>query len=487
MSPNRKIKINIFIGNKSSSRKCRMASSALARPVLYRASTASSMVPVASRTEQKQQQSLPVQPAQPVQPAMPVVRPPSTGAGDILGAKHERKYPQGELPAASRYRMEKRQRHAKERRSHMAKQSAGKPAVMKYTGITRLLPHIRPAITELCRVTRTYRSTIFPVNNVNGQTYTGAGFSFQGTYDGVGDTINPLIMAGGPASGVNTQVVFQNLSAEFAWFANVFRYSRIKKLEMHVMRMPAAVMQFVGPNGAGGVQQLGNPGNFLDPGIIGLFPWSGQPGIVNYTDGTLSAVDWDDWNRTEPKVVTPATSKFGNTQQTVMCVPPVSIVAIPDQARDSGDFIIEYLPTQTVDISDFRTGETNFNSFGHVLYWYYPMNSGAASNQAKLACWWEVEFDYWGLQRITGVPLEEDDPAYSDGVNAQLAAVGLQKDNIEFKHRPVKQVQQSEKVLTGNGVEDAVAVAIRQKHEEEERLKSEVRTLVEDYVEVTKK
>lgn len=447
---------------------------ALARQQSRTASTARIMGQVAISTAQpqKQQQS---------QPA-PVLAPERL-CTDAAGMAVVAKPLLGERKDSAWNKMKRRGDRAR-----LAKHSAGRSHILKYTGITRLLPHIRPAITELCRVTRTYRSTIFPVNNVNGQTYTGAGFSFEGTYDGVGDTIYPRIMAGGPASGVDTQVVFQNLSAEFAWFANVFRYSRIKKLEMHVMRMPAAVMQFVAPNGEGGVEQLGNPGNFLDPGIIGLFPWSGQPGLVNYTDGTLSAVDWDDWNRTEPKVVTPATSKFGNTQQTVMCVPPVSIVAIPDQARDSADYIIEYLPTQTVDIYDFRTGETNFNSFGHVLYWYYPMNSGAASNQAKLACWWEVEFDYWGLQRITGVPLEEEkDDDYSDGVNAQLAAIGLQKDNIEFKRRPVKQVEQSGKVLTGNGVEDAAVVAIRMKHEQEERLKSEVRTLVEDYVEVTKK
>lgn len=350
----------------------------------------------------------------------------SAGSKPLLGAPdehmHEHKH---------HHHGGKRQRHdyaghyssARERNGNTLRGSG------EHYKTTAFRPFIRDDEQARSYVTRCYQTNSIIFENTNGDDNTGRAFSFRGTWDPTGNgSIAARVYYGGPAGGTDSTVRFANLDSESSWFCNVFRYVKIKKFQINVTRMPAQAMigTLVVPGtdpGSTQVVQNGYQSNMMDPGYIVLRPWAGEPAVASYADGTLSSEEWPDYMRHKEKVVRPAASEHGAQQVMKMCVQPISLVDLAEDSVDStGDIQYEYVPTPSVDVARLKTNMSTLNSFGILLWWYYPAASGAVTGAFKIAFNFTVELAWYGLNIPTGIPTAvlPAGQVYEDDIRAEL-------------------------------------------------------------------
>lgn len=290
-------------------------------------------------------------------------------------------------------------------------------------GHTHHMPRIDMKGSAYSRVRRAYRTNVVKLGNTNGSSYSGVGCSFKGTYDATNDTISPHVNYGGPVNGTTVPgIVFPNLPEEYAWFSKVFQYARITKFQMNVVRFPQMIMQGLAPDGSGNNQNVGWNGSLMDPGVIVLRPWAGETNEASFTDGSLSGTNLIDHQRRRLAKTFKACSPHGDQEIAYQCVRPFSVVDLDEDAQDGPTEVI-YKPTGAVEYGRFRTAQETHNSYGHILYWYYPMCSAATTNTLQLGLYWEVEFEWFGMQVPQGLP-EPDLPegqVYEDDAKAQFA------------------------------------------------------------------
>lgn len=240
---------------------------------------------------------------------------------------------------------------------------------------------------------------------------------------GADATTGPRIVRGGPTaadyvtSPMTNAAGWTDWNNDFYMFSNIFRYSKLEKLEMIVKR---------GTYTEAGIGVDSNPmQNWsiqnLDRGVLYMAPWSGEPGIVNsYTSGagamTTSATNgarnvqfWESL---------PGVVKFDMNAKMVqdpfemksVCIKPCQPQVV-EQSNSSGnpvtgaDSVVIYSGMPVVDQYGFVAGTQNHNAFGFTLYWYHPdfygigVGSGAANT--SIPPWIDIKFratmTYWGL------------------------------------------------------------------------------------------
>lgn len=409
-----------------------VATRALAVPSMVRGvspmgAAAHSLAQLSVRASPTPQQ---VQQAQPVvgPPVAPMPRAHSSVSGapmparPILGMERETK---GDHEMQD-VRGEKRRRnshgyshhHSENGRSHHSRHETG-----VHYGATAFRPFVRDDEASKGYVKRAYQSNAVIVSNVNSTDAQGSALSVQFPYDSTNDYLTALIMGGGPATGTNVGVAFPRLSDETCWFMKVFKYVKFTKFQINVTRMPQAVMlntmTLLDSDNKTNVVQNAYQSNAMDPGYVCLRPWAGEPQVASFTDGTLSSDLWEDHMRHKEKVVFPACSSRGAQQVKSMCVQPISVAVIAEEASDSGELQYEYKPTPAVDVARIRSGKETLNSYGIVWFWYMPAASGAVDEAFKLSFTFDIELAFFGLNIPTAAPAPglpdghvwEDDPA----------------------------------------------------------------------------
>lgn len=310
--------------------------------------------------------------------------------------------------------------------------------VGEFTGHWSQQERIRPTNADHVRVKRAYRSANSIFQNTTATEYDGAGFSFRFVYDGEADTIVPAVMLGSPQNGTDTTIRFPNAHEESRWLSATFRYVRLNKIQMTVVRAQQSMMMPTMVEGDGSIVQVGMAGNgSRDPGRIMIRPWAGQPDMVSFTTGQLVEFDWTDNFRKKLKVTAPATSPGGVQKPLTMTLTPVQVNISPNDG-DIGDGIVRYIRTPTCEWSDIVTGASNLNSFGFIWFWHHPSLVGAITGLIKLDVFWEIELEWFGLVHPEGVPLIADAESkeeakgviFSDSKEAMIALATGQPANI---------------------------------------------------------
>lgn len=307
--------------------------------------------------------------------------------------------------------------------------------VGRYTGHWTPQRPIRPSKTDHVRVTRSYRSTNAYFQNTVAVPQAGAGFSFKFDYDGNSDWLVATVNLGSPINGTSVGVSFPNFSEETHWLQAMFRYVRITKLQMTIVRAQQSVMVPTMVEGDGSIVQVGMAGNgSRDPGRILIRPWAGQPDMASMSTGVLTEYDWTDNYRRKVKVTAPAASPGGVQKALTMTVSPVQVNVSPNNGN-IGDGIVSYIRTPTCEWSNIVVGASTLNSYGFIYYWNSPGLVGAITGMYKLDVFWEFEVEWFGLMHPEGVPAieeaekkaKEEGVIFSDSKEALIAEVSGQK------------------------------------------------------------
>lgn len=365
-------------------------------------------------------------------------------------SKHHRMDHDGEAEAAYRRLHHKRRRmnggkfHMQRYAFHRLKGSDGPGEARGDRG--QLQGPVHEVLADHNYVRRTYTSDrVYRISNLNTVQYNANAWTLNFVFDTVTATAHAEIMLGSPQQGVGTPtgVLFQNLEDEFQALTNVYRYFKITKFQMTIDKLPQAVYipsQAV-PTVATNQQQGGTWTNMGDPGRMLMRPWTGCPGVANYSSGALTAVDWDDHNRFATKRVESAMGHVDHPMK--CCVVPIQPVIIPDapSAADvSGS--VRYDAVPAIDISNFSTGACEASCYGIIQYWYFPACQNAVTGFLSTTCSWEIEIEYFGLKpptAFTPAPMAlPAGQAYVDSQDALIASVTGQQ--LELVPKPVKPV-----------------------------------------------
>lgn len=233
----------------------------------------------------------------------------------------------------------------------------------------------------------------------------------------------PRMVRGGPTatdyftSPVTGPAGWTEWNNDFYMFSNIFRYSKLEKLEMIVKR---------GNYSLAGIGVDSNPMQnwaiqSYDHGVLYMAPWSGEPGIVNnYTTGggamttsaTNGARNVQFWESLPGVVKFDMNSDLdkGSYEMRSVTIKPIQPQVV-EQSNSSGDpvtgadSVVIYSGMPTVDQYGFVAGTQNHNAFGFTLYWYHPdfngISAGNGAANTSIPPWIEIKFratmTYWGL------------------------------------------------------------------------------------------
>lgn len=305
---------------------------------------------------------------------------------------------------------------------------------------------VRPVVTDHNFVRRTYTSDrAYTISNLSTVRYNANAWTLNFVFDAVTNSAHAEVMLGSPQQGVGTTtgVLFQNLEDEFQALTNVYRYFRVTKFQMNISKLPAPVYmpsQPV-PTVPTNQQQGGTWTNAGDPGRYLLRPWTGAPGVANYSTGGLTAVDWDDHARFANAKIE---SAVGHVDHPIKyAVTPIQPVIISDNASVADPTgVVQYEPVPAIDISNFSTGACEASCYGIIQYWYFPACVNATTGFLATSCTWEIEVEYFGLKPPTAyTPAPAALPqgqAYVDSKEALIAS--MTGDAIELVPKPAKVV-----------------------------------------------
>lgn len=296
-------------------------------------------------------------------------------------------------------------------------------------------------------VRRTYCTNgVLSLANTNGTPFAGRGFSLVFEYDTANNTVLAEIYQGAPqqAVGTATTLNFENLQDEFQHFMNIFRYFKLTKFQVGIARLPMAVYtpSQASPNvpSTGDQQQGAVWSNMGDPGVMIVRPWAGTPGNASYADGTLTGQDYTDHARYKEKMIFRMDDRKSNRPKTY-CVKPVQPILIDESAGDLAvtSSTIKYQPTPAIDMSNFKViNSLQANSYGMIVFWYFPDCINASSGFLSTDLWFEIEVEYFGLENPAAfVPPAAEGTVYSDSKEA-LAAVlsGVNPDVVDKPPKP---------------------------------------------------
>lgn len=241
---------------------------------------------------------------------------------------------------------------------------------------------------------------------------------------GVDGTVGPRVVRGGPtATDYMTQSMlfpegWTEWNNDFYMFSNIFRYSKLNKLELLIKVTPHNQSGYVGVDQS---PYTNNAIAYQDPGVLYVAPWSGEPGIVNsytagagvMTSGAANGASNVNFWESKPGVRKIDMGKgYTRDQYQIYSFPvePIQPVEIA-QSDNSGnpivgaDTVINYDRSPTVDQFSFVSGAQNHNAFGWTLYWYHPDFSGMVTTtggaNTVIPPWIEIKFrgemTWWGL------------------------------------------------------------------------------------------
>lgn len=339
------------------------------------------------------------------------------------------------------------------------------PDVAPNSGASRRVLYTRPVrmrSSAFCRVTRSYESTfpltgqapnnpntagiystpwlaMFPGNwNTGSSTdgvfaasttvneFDGVAFSLNFTkasVTGVTDATGPRMVRGGPTaiatagSPVTSHMTsgggWAEWNQDFVQFSNIFRYSKLDKLELRIKMPNITRGTDPGVNATTWTNQNGN----MDLGVLYVAPWAGEPGVVNnyvtgngalvnsFTNGNTAPLDWE---RMPGVIKVPLLSDRNDNPFRIITVPikPVQpIVEIQSDASGqpilTGDEVVQYQSMPAVDIYAFIADEASHSCFGFKMFWSHPELAGVVTSQTNMPPWIEVNFratmTWWGL------------------------------------------------------------------------------------------
>lgn len=262
----------------------------------------------------------------------------------------------------------------------------------------------------------------FPTSTTIGRS-DGVAISFhfdESIVTGVTDSVGPRIVRGGPT---NTSYLTSAMTQDYGWvqwnndfymFSNIFRYSRLEKLELIVRRPPHNVDGYTGVDSS---PYTNNSVIYQDRGMLYVMPWAGQTGIVaDYTtgEGQLNSSQANGINNAMYFEQQPGVAKFpmsrpksGYDQFEIRSFPikPIQPTFVDQQSNTGPDSQITFGRAPVVDGYHFTAGTQNHNCFGWVLHWDHPDFNGIATttgaNNTVIPPWIDIKFratmSYWGL------------------------------------------------------------------------------------------
>lgn len=272
---------------------------------------------------------------------------------------------------------------------------------------------------------------------------------------GVTAATGPRVVRGGPTStdyvtSPMTQTTWNGWSAwnnDFFQFLNIFRYSKLDKLEL-LIKLPN-FNRGLDPGSSGG-NYTNYPGQW-DPGVLYIAPWSGEPGIVNsytsgggamtqsLTNGARNVRFWESKPGVQKVRVQHGVSNFQIVSLPIKPIQPV-VVAQSDasgQPIAGSDEVVTYAPMPAVDGYTWVTGAQNHNAFGWSIYWEHQDFAAFAQDGTSMGPWIEICFratmTWWGLlppDETAGAALSQlvSLPGAEERMLAWYASVGKNRD-----------------------------------------------------------
>lgn len=256
------------------------------------------------------------------------------------------------------------------------------------------------------RVRRTYESERQYILSDHNATQSGYGFGFRGSFDAKSNQPVLEITRGFDADYLSSTTFAKfpgaAIQMDFINLTRVYRYVKIRKICIHVTKVPQMISQTISAVGGTAFQT-----EYSDPGQDIMIPWAANPDLVNYNNGEFTNLIQtpDIYKRYKYKKTRNVGAKTGQVGENNYTCIPRQFQMIPSVILMGGvsgsNPQVRPVRTPPIDIFRFRSSLGSLNSAAMIWIWYHPGLKGTPNNSTlRRQVWFTVEMDYYGDRPI---------------------------------------------------------------------------------------